>query len=176
MGKRFDRFWPQLISFDNLYLAYRAPPHPSDPRPQAPSDLGGAPVFGNRVVHHALVNVIEPLFERRFIYDTYANRRRKGVAFPGAGAVYCETTPAGAIDRRQFDVRMQGWVAHACARRHLGLRRAILSSRRVLTARRSMNDSPIFVAGGRGLRVGVATSRPERSTLRANTEPALPPS
>lgn len=28
--------------------------------------------------HHALVNVIEPLFERRFIHDSYANRRGKG--------------------------------------------------------------------------------------------------
>ncbi|MGE3778524.1 MAG: reverse transcriptase/maturase family protein, partial [Pirellulaceae bacterium] len=32
----------------------------------------------DRVVHHALVNVLEPLFERRFIYDSYACRRGKG--------------------------------------------------------------------------------------------------
>jgi len=30
------------------------------------------------VVHHALVNVIKPFFERKFIYDTYANRKEKG--------------------------------------------------------------------------------------------------
>lgn len=29
-------------------------------------------------MHHALVNIIEPLFERRFVYDTYANRKGKG--------------------------------------------------------------------------------------------------
>jgi len=29
-------------------------------------------------VHHALVNVIEPIFERKFIFDTYANRKGKG--------------------------------------------------------------------------------------------------
>jgi RNA-directed DNA polymerase len=34
--------------------------------------------FRDRVVHHALVNVIEPLFERRFIADSYANRVGKG--------------------------------------------------------------------------------------------------
>lgn len=35
--------------------------------------------FRDRVVHHALCNMIEPLFERSFIYDSYANRIGKGV-------------------------------------------------------------------------------------------------
>ncbi len=34
--------------------------------------------FRDRVVHHALCNVIEPLFEKSFIYDSYANRKQKG--------------------------------------------------------------------------------------------------
>jgi hypothetical protein len=34
--------------------------------------------FRDRVVHHALCNVIEPLFERQFIPDSYANRIGKG--------------------------------------------------------------------------------------------------
>jgi retron-type reverse transcriptase len=34
--------------------------------------------FRDRVVHHALCNVIEPLWERRFVYDTWANRIGKG--------------------------------------------------------------------------------------------------
>ena len=34
--------------------------------------------FCDRVVHHAICNIIEPLFDRRFIYDSYANRLRKG--------------------------------------------------------------------------------------------------
>lgn len=37
-----------------------------------------APPFADRIVHHAIVRVIEPLFERRFIYDSYACRRGKG--------------------------------------------------------------------------------------------------
>ncbi|WP_457571533.1 reverse transcriptase domain-containing protein [Desulfovulcanus sp.] len=37
-----------------------------------------APPFRDRVVHHALVRVIEPLFERKFIYDSYACRKGKG--------------------------------------------------------------------------------------------------
>jgi RNA-directed DNA polymerase len=39
--------------------------------------ISAAP-FRDRVVHHALCNIIEPLFERGFIYDSYANRKGKG--------------------------------------------------------------------------------------------------
>jgi hypothetical protein len=39
--------------------------------------ISAAP-FRDRVVHHALCNVIEPLFERRFIPHSYANRVDKG--------------------------------------------------------------------------------------------------
>ena len=40
--------------------------------------LVSAAPFRDRVVHHALCAVIEPLFERAFIDDSYANRRDKG--------------------------------------------------------------------------------------------------
>jgi len=39
--------------------------------------ISAAP-FRDRVVHHALCNVIEPLFERGFVFDTFANRAGKG--------------------------------------------------------------------------------------------------
>ena len=39
--------------------------------------ISAAP-FRDRVVHHALCNVIEPIWERKFIFDTYANRVGKG--------------------------------------------------------------------------------------------------
>lgn len=34
--------------------------------------------FRDRVVHHALVNILQPIFEPRFIYDSYASRKGKG--------------------------------------------------------------------------------------------------
>lgn len=34
--------------------------------------------FRDRVVHHAICSVIEPIFEKRFIWDSYACRRGKG--------------------------------------------------------------------------------------------------
>ena len=57
---------------------YRPAPYRSfritDPKPR----LISAADFRDRVVHHALVRVIEPLFERSFIPDSYANRLGKG--------------------------------------------------------------------------------------------------
>lgn len=35
--------------------------------------------FRDRVVQHALVNTIEPIFERRFIFDSHACRKGKGI-------------------------------------------------------------------------------------------------
>ena len=34
--------------------------------------------YRDRVVHHAVCNVLEPAFERRLIFDTYACRPGKG--------------------------------------------------------------------------------------------------
>lgn len=34
--------------------------------------------FRDRVVHHALCNIIEPIFDKTFIYDSCANRKGKG--------------------------------------------------------------------------------------------------
>jgi retron-type reverse transcriptase len=39
--------------------------------------ISAAP-FRDRVAHHALCNVIEPIFESGFIFDSYANRKWKG--------------------------------------------------------------------------------------------------
>lgn len=40
--------------------------------------LISAPHFRDRVVHRAIYNVIEPLFDRQYIYDSYACRKGKG--------------------------------------------------------------------------------------------------
>ncbi len=42
-----------------------------------PRRISAAP-FRDRVVHHALCNIIEPIWERRFIHDSYACRKGKG--------------------------------------------------------------------------------------------------
>lgn len=45
-----------------------------DPKPRTIS----VAAFRDRVVHHAIVNILEPIYERRFIYDSYATRPLKG--------------------------------------------------------------------------------------------------
>jgi RNA-directed DNA polymerase len=57
--------------------------------------ISAAP-FRDRVVHHALCNVIEPIFERSFIHDSYANRVGKG--------------NHRALDRAQFYARRHRYV------------------------------------------------------------------
>jgi retron-type reverse transcriptase len=37
-----------------------------------------APAFRDRVVHHAVCNVLEPIFDKTFIFDSYASRKGKG--------------------------------------------------------------------------------------------------
>ncbi|GAP18544.1 reverse transcriptase/maturase family protein [Levilinea saccharolytica] len=57
---------------------YRPGPYRSFYRTEAKRRLISAAPFRDRVVHHALIAIIEPLFERRFIFDSYANRKGKG--------------------------------------------------------------------------------------------------
>lgn len=35
-------------------------------------------IFRDRVIHHAIVNILEPIYEPRFIAGSYANRKEKG--------------------------------------------------------------------------------------------------
>lgn len=37
-----------------------------------------AAAFKDRIVHHAIMNILEPVFENQFIYHTYACRKNKG--------------------------------------------------------------------------------------------------
>jgi len=57
---------------------YRPGPYRSFVIHEPKRRLISAAPFRDRVVHHALCNVIEPIFEARFIADSYANRVGKG--------------------------------------------------------------------------------------------------
>lgn len=77
----FDFAWEEnLLSLQRDLLAgnYQHGPyyhfHISDPKPRL---ISAAP-FRDRVFHHALVAVLEPVFERGFIHDSYACRVGKG--------------------------------------------------------------------------------------------------
>lgn len=111
--RRVGSLWDGIISFDNLYRAWRHA-FRSTKTPEAfaftfnvekelfflQEELGNytyqpggyryftiyepkeriisvAP-FRDRVVHHALIQILEPIFERSFIYHSYATRKDKG--------------------------------------------------------------------------------------------------
>jgi hypothetical protein len=113
--KRLGGIWPQVVSFENLLLAYRKARRGKGRSPDVarfaldlekellrlrreledgtywpgayrlfeiyerkPRTIVAAP-FRDRVVHHAVMNLIEPPLDRTFIHDSYACRRGKGV-------------------------------------------------------------------------------------------------
>lgn len=67
-----------LIQEELANGTYRPGPYVSFHIHEPKRRLISAAPFRDRVVHHALCNVIEPFFERRFIHDSYANRAGKG--------------------------------------------------------------------------------------------------
>lgn len=113
--KRVGRVWNEVVSFENLFNAYRkARAGKQSSKTVAEfalnleSELLGlqdeltsltyapgryrlftiyerkkrqiaAAPFRDRVIHHAIMNVIEPSIDRRFVFDSYACRRGKGV-------------------------------------------------------------------------------------------------
>jgi retron-type reverse transcriptase len=75
---------------------YRHGSYRSFPIHEPKQRLISAAPFRDRVVHHALMRVIEPLFERSFVHDSYANRVGKGTH--------------RALDRAQEFARKQRYV------------------------------------------------------------------
>jgi len=117
--KTYKNLYPQICSFANLYLAFRAARKGKRSRPAVasfefdlehnlltlqnelqdrvyrPGDydnfyiyepkrrLVSAAPFRDRVVHHALCRVIEPIWEARFIHTNFACRAGKRVGVRG---------------------------------------------------------------------------------------------
>ena len=112
--KRYGNLYPQIVEFENIYLAARKAKkgkrfrdnvlefnynletqllriqqelidktyEPGNYRTFHLRDIKtrliSAAPYRDRVVHHALCNIIVPIFERTFISDTYANREGYG--------------------------------------------------------------------------------------------------
>jgi RNA-directed DNA polymerase len=92
--------------------------------------LVSAAPFRDRVVHHALCAVIEPLFERTFIGDSYASRRGKGTH--------------GALDRAQAFARRFPYVLQCDVRQFFpSVDHAIL---RAILARKLADPEVLWLA------------------------------
>ena len=70
----------------NIYkLQYELESHAYNPKPlkqfvirDPKTRVISASDFRDRVAHHAICNIIEPIFDKAFIHDSYANRKGKG--------------------------------------------------------------------------------------------------
>ncbi len=101
--------------------------------------ISAAP-FRDRVVHHALCNVIEPVFEQTFIGDSYANRKGKGTH--------------AALDRAQSFARRYAYVLQCDIRQFfpsidLTILRNLLA--RKLADAETMGLIDLILAGGAGV-------------------------
>lgn len=104
--------------------------------------INAAP-FRDRVVHHALMNMIEPLFERQFIFDSYANRKGKGTH--------------AALDRCTYFLRQYKYVMHLDVRQFFpSMDHEILISilTRTIGDTRTMNLAGKIVTSGAGIQAG----------------------
>ena len=92
--------------------------------------ISAAP-FRDRVVHHALTGVLEPIFERSFIFDSYACRKGKGTH--------------AAVDRCQAFARRYRYVLKADVRKFFpSIDHAILKG---LVARKIKDPHVLWLVG-----------------------------
>lgn len=120
--------------------------------------LISAPAFRDRVVHHSLVQVIEPIFEKKFITDTYACRKGMGPHNAVARVQYFERVAKrnyGDFYILKCDIRKYfPSINHDIMKKEF--HRAI-SDRKVQKLYDQIIDS--FEPCGRGLPIGALTSQ-----------------
>lgn len=108
--------------------------------------------FRDRVVHHALVNVLEPIYERRFIHDSYATRPAKG--------------SHAAVARAQSFIRRNNWYLKSDIEKYFD---SICHHRMIELLERTLKDKKLLAIlekvirnggnMGRGLPIGNLTSQ-----------------
>ncbi len=136
-----------------------------------PRRISAAP-FRDRVVHHAVCNLIEPIWERRFIHDSYACRKGKGVHAAMDKAqryLRCHAYVLQA-DVVQFFPSIDHEILYHLLARHIADRRLLALIRRIIDSgagihRRSYRmqwfpDDDLFAQlRPRGLPIGNQTSQ-----------------
>lgn len=110
--------------------------------------------FVDRVMHHAIMNVLEPIFERQFIFHTYACRKKKGshkaveYAFKKAG--HCKYFLKLDV-RKYFDN-----IDHKVLKKMLC---KIIKDKECLELLNALIDSYGCLGEGKGLPIGNLTSQ-----------------
>ncbi len=139
----------------------------NDPKPRL---ISAAP-FRDRVVHHALCRVIEPLFDIRFIHDTYACRKGKGThaAIDRAQKFSAQYPFVLKCDIEHFFPRMDHQVLYRQFTRVIADRQTLRLSKLILDSGADIHKDvePAYFAGDdsiasmrpRGLPIGNLTSQ-----------------
>ncbi len=133
--------------------------------------ISAAP-FRDRVVHHALCNLIEPIFERTFIGTSYANRRGKGThaAIDRAQAYTRQAPYVLQCDVRQFFPSIDHAILDAILARKIADERTLWLCQQIMNSGAGIlkNEyTPVYFPGDdlfaanrpRGLPIGNLTSQ-----------------
>jgi len=112
-----------------------------------------APSFRERVLHHAIMNVCEPVFERFLIADTFACRK-------GKGRLACVARASEFANRHQFFLKMDVQKYFESIPHDILMRKLcrMFKDPRVLLLLERIIDSH-HTAPGRGLPIGSLTSQ-----------------
>ncbi len=134
-----------------------------------PRVIAAAP-FRDRVVHHAVMNLIEPPLDRAFIYDSYACRRRKGVhaavqRYQGWARRY---RYALKMDVARYFPSIDHVILKAKLGRRIKDREVLALLERIIDTSPASNDAPSYFPGDdlltplerrRGIPIGNLTSQ-----------------
>jgi retron-type reverse transcriptase len=133
--------------------------------------ISAAP-FRDRVAHHALMNIIGPLFERQFIYDTYANRVGKGTHAALDRCTYFMRRHRYALpcDIKQFFPSIDHAILREILTKTIGDRRTMMMCERLIASGAGIldeeydvayfpNDDLFAASRPRGLPIGNLTSQ-----------------
>lgn len=73
--------------------------------------------FRDRIVHHALCNIIQPIFEKRFIHDSYANQKGKGTLAAIDRFEHFKMKVSRNLSRLKDDRGVKGYILKADVRK-----------------------------------------------------------
>jgi RNA-directed DNA polymerase len=112
-----------------------------------------APTFEEQVLHHALMNVCHPIFERRQLYESFASRIGKGTH---AARIHAQSRTRARRFYLKMDVKkFFDSVHHATLKRQLG---ALIRDKTVISIFSKIIDS-YKASSCRGLPIGNLTSQ-----------------
>lgn len=166
--KALGRGFPNPLSQDKEYsrgdCGYKPQPYKYFVIREPKERIISVAAFRDRVVHHALVNIIEPYFEAAFIKDSYATRKEKGLhlAVQAAQNYTCKYQWYLKLDIEKFFASVNHEILLSLINRKIkdpavmSLCRIILSNQ---TVSMGLGKNNGLQMGSRGLPVGNLTSQ-----------------